>query len=38
MAIVTLVSGCANAHPGDGTRDGADFGSAASTLPNLGHQ
>jgi hypothetical protein len=26
MTIVTLVSGCGNAYPGDGTRDGAGQG------------
>jgi hypothetical protein len=28
MTIVTLVSGCGNAYPGDGTRDGGGAGRA----------
>ena len=29
MTIVTLVSGCGNAYPGDGTRDGGGQGGRA---------
>jgi hypothetical protein len=37
MTIVTLVSGCGNAYPGDGTRDGGGQGGRwVSSTPTAG--